>query len=249
MTDGFVAANVTDAAKPAIATGASISESAPVTYGASGYTGGAPAVTQRTTRRMALICVQDVRRCDMKLGDVNNLEQTICSFVDRVDFEIGAPCFEWAGHRHRLGYGQFNVHICGKNKAMQAHRAAYLFYYGELPDDLSILHSCDNRGCVNPFHLRPGNASDNAIDRESRGRGVNNTGENNGRAILNWDMVRSIRQERQSGARVVDLMRKYSMVRFRTIEAILGNKTWKSECGYPAVALVEDIPVCVRHKE
>ncbi len=185
----------------------------------------------------------------MKLGDVNNLEQTIRSFVDRVDFEIGAPCFEWAGHRHRLGYGQFNVHICGKNKAMQAHRAAYLFYYGELPDDLSILHSCDNRGCVNPFHLRSGNASDNAIDRESRGRGVDNTGENNGRAILNRVMVRAIRQERQSGARVVDLMRKYSMVRPRTIEAILGNKLWKSECGYPAVALVEDIPVCVRHKE
>lgn len=41
---------------------------------------------------------------------------------------------------------------------------------GPIPVGLFILHSCDNRGCVNPAHLRPGTHDDNMLDKMTRGR-------------------------------------------------------------------------------
>jgi hypothetical protein len=38
------------------------------------------------------------------------------------------------------------------------------------------LHRCDNRKCLNPEHLFLGTYQDNAVDRESKGRGVGTKG-------------------------------------------------------------------------
>lgn len=60
-----------------------------------------------------------------------------------------------------------------------------------------MLHSCDNPPCVNPAHLRLGDAEDNANDREGRNRGRDSRGEKSGKAKLTEDQVRQIVVELQ----------------------------------------------------
>ena len=59
-------------------------------------------------------------------------------------------CLIWTGHKDRYGYGW--VRIVGKYK--RAHRAAYEFENGQIPDGLVIDHMCHVRACVNHEHLR-----------------------------------------------------------------------------------------------
>lgn len=51
------------------------------------------------------------------------------------------------------GYGVFNL---GREQGtVLAHRWAYTFLVGPIPDRLQLDHRCRNRVCVNPDHLEP----------------------------------------------------------------------------------------------
>lgn len=76
-------------------------------------------------------------------------------------------CWEWQGAKGRGGYGKFQW---DGTTTMQAHRAGYQLLDGSIPDGLHLLHSCDNRVCVNPKHLTPGKAIDNIRDMDAKGR-------------------------------------------------------------------------------
>lgn len=75
-------------------------------------------------------------------------------------------CWEWSAGLCRYGYGRFRV----DGEKVGAHRASYSLYVGPVPAGAMVLHSCDNRKCVNPAHLRIGTAKDNAMDAASRAR-------------------------------------------------------------------------------
>ncbi len=85
---------------------------------------------------------------------------------DRVWLRItrGEPdeCWEWTGPVTGSGYGKIGH--------TTTHRVAWRSLNGPIPDGLFVLHSCDNKICCNPAHLRLGTAKDNAADRDSRGR-------------------------------------------------------------------------------
>lgn len=76
-------------------------------------------------------------------------------------------CFEWQNAKSPHGYGVARYN--GRN--FLTHRLS-LALYTQTPvvSDLDALHSCDNPPCINPEHLRWGNAAENARDMVMRGR-------------------------------------------------------------------------------
>jgi hypothetical protein len=83
---------------------------------------------------------------------------------------LANPCDEWTGLRDEQGYGR--VYVSGRG-AVRAHRLAWETAYGPIPDGLCVLHTCDNPPCRNVEHLFLGTRTDNAADRESKGRNGN----------------------------------------------------------------------------
>ena len=75
-------------------------------------------------------------------------------------------CWEWQLSTQRNGYGQikFNKKMC------RAHRVSYSAFNGEIPEGQEVMHSCDNRRCVNPDHLSVGTHQQNMSDIVKRGR-------------------------------------------------------------------------------
>ena len=123
----------------------------------------------------------------------------ISHFRDR-----GYPCFMRGGNRLKM--------------------ARYIFekYKGDIPKGLSVLHLCDNPGCINPAHLYTGTQQDNTNDMFERGR--NARGKDNGMAKLNEQQVKEIRSNKKDPQEV--LGKKYGVHR-NTIYLIRHNQTWK----------------------
>ncbi|UEJ84513.1 HNH endonuclease [Brachybacterium halotolerans subsp. kimchii] len=46
-------------------------------------------------------------------------------------------------------------------KSIGAHRLAYLLHHGELPPGMQVDHTCYNRACIEPAHLRLATRSEN----------------------------------------------------------------------------------------
>ena len=87
-----------------------------------------------------------------------------CAFWSRV--QRGNDCWLWTGSTASNGYGEF-----GYNGAViRTHVFSYEHHFGPTPQ--SILHTCDIRNCVNPFHLYAGTQDDNMADVIMRGRGL-----------------------------------------------------------------------------
>ena len=68
--------------------------------------------------------------------------------VSEVLFHEDSACWEWLPKLDKGGYGRFAME--GDH---YAHRAAYLLFVGDIPEDKEIDHRCRRRHCVNPLHL------------------------------------------------------------------------------------------------
>lgn len=76
-------------------------------------------------------------------------------------------CWEWRGSRRSNGYGTFLY----KGRTESAQRVAWVLYHGhKFPSGKAACHTCDNPPCVNPFHIWPGTAKENAQDAMAKGR-------------------------------------------------------------------------------
>jgi hypothetical protein len=76
-------------------------------------------------------------------------------------------CWNYTGFKDKFGYGRLRG-LDGHK--ILAHRLSYEENYGPIPEDMMVLHSCDNPACVNPEHLRLGTQTDNMQDMTGRKR-------------------------------------------------------------------------------
>lgn len=135
-------------------------------------------------------------------------------------------CWEWQGAKNKQGYGYiFDSSI---NKKVLAHRFIYSQYTGQpIPDDIDILHHCDNPPCVFPLHLFKGNQIINMQDMVMKGREHHASGTLNHKAKLTEIQVLEIRAAYIPMVTTCsELARKYNVTR-ENIHSIVTRQTWK----------------------
>lgn len=123
--------------------------------------------------------LSDEKRIELLLRKTNK-------FGRIVNDELG-HCWEWLGAK-KEGYGLY----CKTT----THRISYTLFKGIIPKNLVVMHICDNRGCINPEHLKLGTQQDNMNDKKEKGRCRGRTlrGENLSFSKLTNEDIKEIRE-------------------------------------------------------
>lgn len=133
-------------------------------------------------------------------------------------------CWLWIGAKASGGYGSFSLKVDRYLYFMlNAHVMAWILANDAIPD-LHVLHTCDNRLCVNPKHLWLGTHAENMADKMEKGR--HPRGSQFGHAKLDEEDVRVILEERKAGVTQRTLAELYG-VTAQTISGIDRGLTWK----------------------
>ena len=152
-------------------------------------------------------------------------------------------CWNWIGALFPTGYGNFS-----SKTQSRAHRWAYEYFINSINKGMDVCDTCDNRRCVNPYHLFLGTRGDNMKDAARKGRMPSGDAHWSRRrpellalrrsvsrvykpescrtTKLSWGDVKKARRARGDGALVKDLARQYG-VSNGTMSVALSGKTWK----------------------
>lgn len=126
-------------------------------------------------------------------------------------------CWEFSGARHNQGYGLISLN----GKMYRAHRVAYDLCVGDIPEDIQVLHKCDNPPCVNPEHLFLGTGQDNMDDKVAKDR--HTYGEGHGK--LTEEQVIEIRALLDSGLSYKEVATQFNISKSATSH-IWHGRTW-----------------------
>lgn len=142
-------------------------------------------------------------------------------FWCKVDIKDEEDCWEWQGAKDRYEYG-----VMGRDtKVVKAHRLAYEYANGEIPEPLCVCHTCNNRGCCNPNHLYLDTPIGNNNYKIECGRQHYTRGENNGQAKLTKKDIMDIRTRVGNGERQKILASDYGVSK-QAISLIVKGLRW-----------------------
>jgi predicted nucleic acid-binding Zn ribbon protein len=127
--------------------------------------------------------------------------------------EQGQGCWLWRSQISSRGYGVTNF----LGRTQNAHRVAWIITFGEVLAGLCVLHTCDNRLCVNPAHLFLGTNKDNTDDMFAKGRMMGK---------LTAAKVRAMRALHAAGTGIREIAERFG-VAYGTARLVIRRITWK----------------------
>lgn len=130
--------------------------------------------------------------------------------LTKVQIDYKTKCWNWLGAINKNGYGHIRY-----NNILLVHRVAYELFVKDIPNNLFILHKCDNKKCCNPSHLFIGNNADNMRDMAIKERSRN--------TILTASKVKTILKSSHPASY---LAKKYGVSK-SCIYGIKSRKNWK----------------------
>ncbi len=128
-------------------------------------------------------------------------------------------CWIWIGSKFAIGYGAF--WLSGQNRL--AHRVSLALSGVDVTDDKCVLHSCDNKLCVNPYHLSLGTRAENSEDMVSKLRSCK--GRRNPESKLTEADVKNIKSLRDKGMSLKDIGKMYN-IHLSTVSKIWHGRNW-----------------------
>ena len=134
-------------------------------------------------------------------------------------------CWLWLGAVSNAGYGKLGLMRNGKKVTLGAHRAFYEAHVGPIPEGFVIMHSCDNKLCVNPSHLRADTQANNMKDKAVKKRSA--YGQRNARSKLTDAQVLEIYSSTEHWGVFAE---KYG-VSYWTVRNIKAGKNWSQVTG------------------
>lgn len=174
-------------------------------------------------------------------------DQFLQRYWDRVD-RTGDACWVWTSGTGSGGYGGVMGTQFFGPRMVAAHHVAWYLKTGELPpEDLYILHTCDDRRCVRNDedgtyeigedslirygHLFLGTAAHNALDKQNKGRANNGVHRSDSdwkqgyvNSGLTEDDVNRICQSVDDGSATVSQLAIQFNVHYQNIYAIMRRR-------------------------
>ena len=156
--------------------------------------------------------------------------ESIVNFTRLIIGKRKGRCWVWKGSRSGASYGSFSWRHEKKHYKSDAHRFSWMIYKGDIPEEKIVCHSCDNKLCVNPDHLWMGSYRENTHDMIKKGRQKigDHSGEQNGRAQLDWRKVGQIRKRFKKRIVTAQMLSDEYGVKKNVIHMVIQNKTWKT---------------------
>lgn len=155
--------------------------------------------------------------CAAKNQKVESLEIRFWKMVDKKEED---ECWIFIGCKNKDGYGKMSK---GNSKLDSTHRISYELHKGNIPENMVVMHTCDNPSCCNPKHLILGTQNDNMQDMISKRRFVPR---NTPYKLTEEQMIEIRNNYIGKRGEKVKLAKEYDVV-VTTITNILNNKSWK----------------------
>jgi len=156
------------------------------------------------------------------MNNWTSVENRLLRNCDKTD-----SCWNWLGAT-RMGYGRMVIgsRTDGSRRYISAHRAAYREWKGEIIKPM-VLHTCDNRRCINPNHLYNGTHQDNVRDAIERKRFKWTVGQDNGNASITNHTAKAIKRLLITTELTCKQIGKLVGCSRDVVKGISSNKSWR----------------------